>query len=58
MIAGLNKISGKTSVASVNRAEVSWERRILGSKKHLDWFKIDFNAAEKITIQGYKRTRK
>ena len=26
-------------------------RKSLGSKKHIDWLKIDFNAAEIITVQ-------
>ena len=33
-------------------------RKVLGSKKHLDWFKIDFNSVKKITAQDYKRTKK
>ena len=28
-----------------------------GSKDHLDWLKIDLNAAEIITVQDYKRTK-
>ena len=31
--------------------------KVLGSKKHLDWLKIDLNAAEIITVQDYKRTK-
>ena len=47
-----NIISGKASVASVNRAGESWAalslssgtpRKFLGSKEHLDWLKIDLN---------------
>ena len=30
----------------------------LGSKKHLDWLKIDSNAAKKFTVQDYKGTKK
>ena len=32
-------------------------RKILGSKEHLGWLKIDLNAAEIITAQYYKRTK-
>ena len=31
-------------------------RKFEGSKEHLDWLKIDLNAAEIITVQDYKRT--
>ena len=49
----------KVSVASVNRAGGVWGcsetpagslRKFLGSKDHLNWLKIDFNAAEIISI--------
>ena len=54
MIPGANIISGKASVASVNRAGGSkplsrgfrgWSpiRKSLGSKEHLDWLKKDLN---------------
>ena len=74
MIPGVNIISSKASVATVNRAAGSGGgvckpfsgsfrgralvRKFLGSKEHLDWLKIDLNAAEIITVQDYKRTKK
>ena len=68
MILGANIISGKASVASVNRAGGSeflsrgfrgWspQRKFLGSKEHLDWLKIDLNAVEIRTVQDYIRTK-
>ena len=30
-------------------------RKFLGSKEHLDWLKIDFNAVEIVTIEEYKQ---
>ena len=30
-------------------------RKFLRSKEHLDWLKIDLNAAEIITVQDYKQ---
>ena len=68
MIPGVNTISGKASVARVNRAGRSGGhsgplsrgfrgksplRKFLGSKEHLDWLKIDLNAAEIRTVKGY-----
>ena len=32
-------------------------RKFLGSKDHLNWLKIDLNAAEIITIQDYKHAQ-
>ena len=32
-------------------------RKLSGSKEHLDWLKIDLNAAKIITIQDYKCTK-
>ena len=29
----------------------------LGFKEHLDWFKIDLNVAEMITVQDYKHIK-
>ena len=68
MIPGVNVIGGKVSVESVNGA--GWSgvfcdltrgfsgqstlRKFLGSKEHIDWLKIDLNAAELITVQNYK----
>ena len=70
MISGANIISGKASVASVNRAGGSeplgrgfrgWSpiRKSLGSKEHLDWIKKDLNAVvvEIRTVQYYIRTK-
>ena len=69
MILEVNIISRKVSVASFYRAGglgVFWEPRegfrgwstltkFLGSKEHLDWFKIDFNATKIITVQDYNK---
>ena len=64
MITGVNIISGKASVASVNRAgwcggrsgplsggfrKIFSLRQFLGSKEHLHWLKKALNAA-KITL--------
>ena len=47
MILGVNIISGKVKIASVNGAGVSGGvLRPIGSKEHPDWLKINFNAAE------------
>ena len=69
MIPGVNIISEKASVVSVNRAGgpggcyepqsngfrgQSPLRKFWGPKEHLDWLKIDLNAAEIITVQNYK----
>ena len=32
-------------------------RKFLGSKEHLDWLKIDLNAAKIITVQDNKGTK-
>ena len=71
MIPGVN-ISGKTNVASINRAVGSGGcseplsmgfrgqsplRKLLGSKEYLDWLKIDLNAAKIITVKDYKCTK-
>ena len=65
MIPGVNIIDRKVNVASVNRAGGVWGcsetlvgplRKFLGSKEHLNWLKIDLNAAEIISIQDYKQT--
>ena len=66
MIPGVNIFNGKASVASGNRAGGSGGegggegalsplavcplRKILDSKEHLDWCKIDLNAPEIITV--------
>ena len=64
MIPDLNTISGKASVVRFigargfgrcsephNRDFRSLLRKVLGTKKHLNWLKIDMNAAETITVQ-------
>ena len=64
MIFDLNIISGKASVVrfigarGVGRCSEPhirdfWSllRKVLGTKKHLNWLKIDMNAAETITVQ-------
>ena len=72
MIPGVNIISGKASVASINEDEGSGGhseplsrrfegrsslRKFLGSKKHLDWPKIALNVVEISTVQDYRRTK-
>ena len=72
MIPGVNKISRKASIATINGAwgsggcseplsgvlkSIFIERSILGFKEHLDWLKIDLNAAEVITAQDNKRKK-
>ena len=68
MIPGANIISGKASLASVNRAGGSeplskgfrgWSplRKYLVSKEDLDWLKIDLNVVEIRTVQDYIRTK-
>ena len=32
--------------------------KFLGFKEHLDWLKIDFNAAKIITVQNYNNNKK
>ena len=44
-------ISGKASVESANRAGES------GRFEHLDWLKMDLNAAKIITVEDYKHTK-
>ena len=62
-------IREKASAASVNRAGASWGqgalrlqqaeplKKLAGSKEHLDWLKIDLNAAKIITAQDYKQKK-
>ena len=62
MIPGVNIISRKVSVASINKAGGSETpagplRKILGSKEYLNWLKLDLNAAVIITIQDCTRTK-
>ena len=42
-------------ITRVNRAEESGGH-YSSSEEHLDWFKIDFNLAEIISVQDYKHT--
>ena len=61
----------KVNLASVNRARV-WEhseplsegyrgwsplRKFFGSKEHLEWYRIDLNAAKIFTVQDYKHIK-
>ena len=70
VILGVNLIGRKVSVTSVNKdgagLALFWGhsesfrgqstlRKCLGSRDHLDWLKIDFNAAEIITVQDYNK---
>ena len=69
IILQVNLIGTKMSVASFSGAGVrrpqcsrgfrgqSTLRKFLGSNEHLDWFKIDFNAAKVITVQGTKKNK-
>lgn len=65
MILEVNIIGRKASIASSKGVGGSgglskclWERsplrKLLGSKEHRDWFKIDLNAVKIITDQNYK----
>ena len=56
MIPGVTIIDRKVSLTSVRKpGEIL--RKILGSKEHLNWLKLDQNVAEVITIQDYKHTQ-
>ena len=72
MIPGVNIIDGKVSIASVNgacgsggvlRPQRGFRRqsslgKFLAAKWHLDWLKIDLNAAKINTVlQYYKHTK-
>ena len=66
MIPGANIISGKASVASVNRARGSeplsrgfreWNPLRKFSGEHLDWLKIDLNVVKIRTVQDYICTK-
>ena len=71
MIPGVTIIDGKVSVASVNEAcgsggvlrpQQGFRRqsplgKFLASKWHLDWLKIDLNAARITTVQYYKHKK-
>ena len=72
IILEVNIVSRKARVASVNIAgwagglseplsgDFSGQsplRKFFGPKEHLDWLKIDLNAAEIISLQYYKHTK-
>ena len=62
MIPGVTIISRKVSAASINKVGGSEtpagpQRKILGSKEHLNWLKLNLNAALTITIQDCTRTK-
>ena len=72
MIPGVNIISRKASVASINKDEGSGGhsgplsrrfevrsslRKFLGSEEHLDWPKIALNVVEISTVQDDRRTK-
>ena len=71
MIPGVNIIDGKVSIASVNgacgsggvlRPQRGFRRqsslgKFLAAKWHLDWLKIDLNAAKITTVQYCKHTK-
>ena len=53
---GVNKVGGSEPLS---RGFRGWSplRKLLGSKEHLDWLKIDLNAVEIRTVQDYIRTK-
>ena len=72
MIPGVNIISRNSSIANINRSEGSGStlspsvvviggqsplRKSLAPNKHLDWVKVDLNAAKIVAVQGYKCTK-
>ena len=71
MIPGVNIIDGKVIVASVNEAcrsggvlrpQQGFRRqsplgKFLASKWHLDWLKVDLNAAKITSVQHYNHTK-
>ena len=40
---------------TVMRISAEPSKNFLGFKEHQDWLKVDLNATEIITVQGYKR---
>ena len=54
------KLGGLGVFWDLSRGFRRWNtvRKILGFKEHIDWLKIDLNAAEIITVQDYKHTKK
>ena len=66
MIPGMNIIGRKNGCSKRQWSWGVWRcsetpvgllRKFLGCKEHLNWLKIDFNAAEIITIQDYKHAQ-
>ena len=71
MIPRVNIINGKVSITSVNEAcgsggvlrpQQGFRRqsplgKFLASKWHLDWLKVDLNAAEITSVQHYNHTK-
>ena len=49
---GVFIVGRKVSIASINGPG-----GFLGSKKHLDWLKIDFNVTDIITVQDYNKKK-
>ena len=46
----------KSEHSEFSRAGWVWRflRKLLGSKEHLDWLKIDLNVVKIVTVQNYK----
>ena len=42
---------------TVMRISAEPYKNFLGFKEHQDWLKVDLNATEIITVQGYKRAK-
>ena len=42
---------------TVMRISAEPSKNFLGFKEHQDWLKVDLNATEIITVQGYKRAK-
>ena len=58
MIPGVKINTEKSKRRERKRSWRVWSAlKFLGSKEHLDWLKIDLNAAEIFIIQYYKRTK-
>ena len=58
-IKGIMRIDSIFKKRKTNVLRPQWGpvRKFLGSKEHLNWLKIDLNAAEIITIQDYKHAQ-
>ena len=58
--ASVNNVRGSGGALSLSAGASGGQshlRKILGSKEHLDWLKIDFNAAKIVTVQDYKHKK-